>query len=102
MHGADWMPSLLSHVVGTTDGWKTLIPKVRLYIIMRKRRVPPPPQFPCEQLGFAKTGSGQTQGKLHPKRGGVLFFFFFFFFSHVRIHRMSPRTSSVMAWTSGR
>ena len=29
MHGADWMPSLLSHVVGSTDGWKTLIPKVR-------------------------------------------------------------------------
>ena len=27
MHGADWMPSLLSHVVGKTDGWKTLIPK---------------------------------------------------------------------------
>lgn len=27
MHGADWMPSLLSHVVGQTDGWKILIPK---------------------------------------------------------------------------
>ena len=26
MHGADWTPSLLSHVVGKTDGWKTLIP----------------------------------------------------------------------------
>ena len=27
MHGADWTPSLLSHVVGKTDGWKTLIPE---------------------------------------------------------------------------